>query len=69
MIIPKQDAFWFVTVNYTDSGHISDEDAKTWNADELLQSLRDGTEATNKERVERGIPGIRSGRLGREADL
>ena len=56
LIIPKQDAFWFVTVNYTDSGHISDGDAKTWNADELLQSLRDGTEATNKERVERGIP-------------
>jgi uncharacterized membrane-anchored protein len=55
LIIPKQDPFWFVTINYTDSGHISDGDAKTWNADELLQSLKDGTEASNKERVERGI--------------
>src|SRR5689334_17795228 len=48
LIIPKQDPFWFVTVNYTDSGHIADEDAKTWNADELLQSLKDGTEIDNK---------------------
>jgi len=56
LIIPKQDPFWFVTVNYTDSGHIADEDAKTWNADDLLQSLKDGTEADNKTRAERGIP-------------
>lgn len=56
LIIPKQDPFWFVTVRYTDSGHIADEDAKTWNADDLLQSLKDGTEAANKERIGRGIP-------------
>ncbi|WP_119389925.1 DUF2167 domain-containing protein [Taklimakanibacter lacteus] len=56
LIIPKQDPFWFVTINYTDSGHIADSEAKTWNADELLQSLKDGTEAANKERMERGVP-------------
>lgn len=55
LIVPKQDPFWFVTVNYTDSGHIADEDAKTWNADDLLQSLKDGTKIDNKERAERGI--------------
>lgn len=56
LIVPKQAPFWFVTVNYTDSGHIADEDAKTWNADDLLQSLKDGTEIDNKARAERGIP-------------
>lgn len=56
LIVPKQEPFWFVTVNYTDSGHIADEDAKTWNADDLLQSLKDGTEVDNKARAERGIP-------------
>ena len=59
LIIPKQpDQNWFVTVNYNDSGHMKDEDAKTWNAKELLQSIKDGTEASNKERVERGIPAL-----------
>jgi uncharacterized membrane-anchored protein len=59
LILPKQqDQYWFVTVDYTDSGHVKDEEAKTWNADELLQSIKDGTEANNKERKERGIPAL-----------
>lgn len=58
LIIPKQDPFWFVTVYYTDSGYVKDEDAKEWDADELLQSLKDGTEIANKERAERGIPAL-----------
>jgi uncharacterized membrane-anchored protein len=57
LIIPKQlDQFWFVQITYTDSGHIKDDDAKSWNADELLQSIKDGTEASNKERTEMGFP-------------
>lgn len=58
LIIPKQEPFWFVTVDYTDSGYVKDEDAKEWDADQLLQSLKDGTEAANKERVERGMPAL-----------
>ncbi len=58
LIIPKQpDQYWFVMITYTDSGYIKDDDAKSWNADELLQSIRDGTDA-NKERAERGIPAL-----------
>ncbi len=59
LLIPKQqDQFWFVTINYTDSGHVRDEEARTWDADELLQSIKDGTEASNKERAQRGIAAL-----------
>lgn len=51
-----QNTDWFMVVSYTAAGYIKDDDAKTWNADELLTSLREGTEETNKERKTRGIP-------------
>jgi uncharacterized membrane-anchored protein len=47
---------WFVVANFERSGYIKDDDAKNWNADELLTSLKEGTEAGNQERVARGIP-------------
>lgn len=46
----------FVSVRFEPSGYIKDDDAKDWNADELLQNLKDGTEAGNEERRSRGIP-------------
>lgn len=46
----------FVTVDFEKSGYIKDDDAKDWNADELLDNLRDGTEQGNKNRRERGLP-------------
>lgn len=46
---------WMVSVDYDPAGYIKDEDAKNWNADELLQSLKDGTEAANAERERLGI--------------
>ena len=51
-----QNTDWFMVVSYTAAGYIKDDDAKTWNADELLTSLREGTEEMNKERKTRGIP-------------
>ncbi|MEK6663897.1 MAG: DUF2167 domain-containing protein [Pseudomonadota bacterium] len=51
-----QNANWFMVVSYTAAGYIKDDDAKTWNADELLASLREGTEEANQERKTRGIP-------------
>jgi len=57
LVMSKQhDQFWFVSIDYVDSGHLKDDDAKSWDADELLQNLKDGTEAGNKERAERGFP-------------
>ena len=51
-----QNSDWFMVVGYTPAGYIKDDDAKTWNADELLTGLREGTEEANKERKTRGIP-------------
>lgn len=49
---------WFVVVRFVGEGYIKDDDAKDWNADELLQALKDGTEQMNKEREARGITPI-----------
>ncbi len=46
----------FVTIAFEDAGYVRDDDARDWDADELLQNLKDGTEAGNRQRRERGIP-------------
>jgi len=48
----------FISIDYDDSGYIKDDDAKEWNADELLSSLREGTKEGNKDRVKKGISPI-----------
>lgn len=57
-IFPAGDADWFAVVKFVKEGYIKDDDAKDWNADDLLKSLREGTEAANAERVKRGITPI-----------
>jgi len=47
---------WIVVVRYIKEGYIKDDDAKDWNADELLQNLKDGTAEANKDRATRGFP-------------
>jgi uncharacterized membrane-anchored protein len=49
-------AEWIVATRYINEGYIKDDDAKNWNADELLQNLKDGTEEANKDRAARGFP-------------
>jgi len=58
VIFPTNDAAAnsFIAVQYIKSGYIKDDDAKDWNADELLTNIKDGTDETNKERKARGIP-------------
>lgn len=51
----QREEHWFVVMRFMGEGYIKDDDAKDWNAEDLLQSLKDGTEAMNKERVSRGI--------------
>ena len=58
LIFPLSDKDWFVSVDWEDSGYIKDDDARDWNADELLQNLKDGTEAANKHRADVGVPAI-----------
>lgn len=47
---------WVAIVRFFKSGYIKDDDARDWNAAELLDSLRTGTEENNKERRARGLP-------------
>lgn len=58
VIFPAGGGGWFAVVKFVKEGYIQDDDAKDWNADELLESLKDGTEASNEERVKRGIPAV-----------
>ncbi|MGH8583939.1 MAG: DUF2167 domain-containing protein [Gammaproteobacteria bacterium] len=56
-VFPQDEkANWFVVARFENSGYIKDDDAKDWNADELLEGLKQGTEEANQERVARGIP-------------
>lgn len=58
LIFPTSDASWFVTVDFDPAGYIKDDDAKDWDADELLESLKEGTEAANEHRREVGVSPI-----------
>lgn len=58
LVFPASDANWFAVVRYIQEGHIKDDDAKDWNANDLLASLREGTEASNEERTSRGYPAM-----------
>jgi uncharacterized membrane-anchored protein len=59
LIFPgAEGAGWFITVRHEDSGHIPDDDARDWNADDLLKSYREGTEAANEERLKMGAPAL-----------
>ena len=53
-----QDETWTISIRHTAEGYVKDDDAKTWNADELLQSLKDGTEAQNETRIKMGMPAL-----------
>lgn len=56
IVADGRDANWFMVVHYIAAGYIKDEDAKDWNADELLTNIRTGADETNRERRERGLP-------------
>jgi len=56
LIFPAGQAGWLVVAEYEPSGYIKDDDARDWKVDEMFQSLKDGTEAANKERSQRGFP-------------
>lgn len=57
LIFPTgSDDGWFMSLRYESSGFIKDDDAKDWDADELLDTFKQGTEASNQERVKLGVP-------------
>ncbi|WP_020177919.1 DUF2167 domain-containing protein [Methylopila sp. M107] len=58
LVYPTGEGGWFASIRYVAAGYIRDDDAKDWNADELLENLRAGTEESNELRVAKGIPPI-----------
>jgi uncharacterized membrane-anchored protein len=58
VIFPEDDGDWMATVRFVKEGYIKDDDAKDWDADDLLSNLKEGTAAANEERAKRGIPAI-----------
>jgi uncharacterized membrane-anchored protein len=52
----RQNDEWMVVIRHIKEGYIKDDDAKNWNADELLKNISEGVEQTNQNRVARGFP-------------
>jgi len=58
LVLPLSPDQWFVAIEYEPSGYIEDSDARDWDADAMLEQLKEGTEAANAHRTEMGIPAI-----------
>lgn len=58
LIFPQDESEWFATLDFESAGYIKDDDAKNWDADELLDNLREGTKAGNVHRKKVGVPPI-----------
>lgn len=49
---------WMVDIAWIKEGYVRDGDAKEWKADALLESLREGTERDNEDRVKQGYAAL-----------
>jgi uncharacterized membrane-anchored protein len=57
LVLPGEEGEdWIATVSFEKSGYVKDDDAKSWNVDDMLKSLREGAEEINHARADRGIP-------------
>ena len=56
IIAPWEQSDWIITLEYFSTGYVSDDDAKNWNPDDLLKSIRDNTQQDNAYRREHGAP-------------
>jgi uncharacterized membrane-anchored protein len=45
---------WFLVFEYDESGYVADDERDDLDPDAMLESIREGTEASNKERRKRG---------------
>jgi uncharacterized membrane-anchored protein len=56
LIAPADEAKnWFLVFEYKDVGYVKDDDKDDIDADAILDSIREGTEAANEERKEMGV--------------
>ena len=54
VLMPKANGGWFIVFTYEDSGHIADDEKGELDAAAILESLRQGNDAANEERRQRG---------------
>src|SRR5215471_19890369 len=55
VVIPAgDDVKWFMTFEFEDSGYVKDDEKDSLDADAILKSIQEGTEAANEERRKRG---------------
>ncbi|HEU0097427.1 MAG TPA: DUF2167 domain-containing protein [Allosphingosinicella sp.] len=50
------DDVWGAVITYEPTGYVTDKDATSTDYDELIQEMREGTEAVNEERTRQGYP-------------
>jgi len=53
-ITQNDEDFWFIIFEFDESGYVKDDEKDKLDADAILGSIRDGTEAANEVRKERG---------------
>lgn len=59
LILPNADTEnWFLVFEYDDAGYIPDDEKDELDADAILGSIREGTEASNEYRIEQGFSPI-----------
>ncbi|ALV04968.1 DUF2167 domain-containing protein [Roseateles depolymerans] len=58
LVMPKGEEDWMAIVKFEKSGYIKDDDAKNWDAADLLKSYREGTDNANKEREKMGVSAL-----------
>lgn len=59
LIAPRsEDESWFVVFEYEAIGYVKDDEKDAIDADALLASIKEGTEAANEQRAEMGRPGL-----------
>ncbi len=59
LLLPRDPrARWYMPIHFHKTGHVRDDDARTWNADELLRGVRADTDAQNRAREKAHMPGM-----------
>ena len=57
-VIAQPDSSWMVTIRYVEDGYVKDDEAEKMDADEILKTIREGTDEANKEREAKGFKAL-----------
>ena len=53
LIVPE-DSNWYILFEFLDTGYIKDDEKDSFDANKMLESIKQGTEKSNRERAKRG---------------